>query len=762
MVKLVILPPHLRGKQAANRARQVHPTARRAAPSVIDGGDGPNARAAAASSYAERGWAVLPVHSIKRGVCTCSAGAECQSPGKHPILDGGVNAASKDVEQVATWWREYPDANVGIAMGKVSGLFALDVDPRHGGRESSIALSQELGKTPFSIRSDTGGGGYHRFFAYPAAGIPTRRRLPGSPGIDVQSDGTFVVAPPSRHVSGECYAWSESRDPASANVADLSEKWLAFLRNGPKPAPAPQPKLSEHAVIEGQRNTHLTSRAGTLRQAGLSPDAILAALQVENAERCQPPLADDEVAKIAGSVGRYPAGHNENQDEAELVVSAVLDQHFAGGAHLLVPADDLLWGFDGTRWSPVAKKVLRGHVLQAIRGLPPRRGRNVAGVMEQAVKLIEAQVARAGDPLRFVSEPLPVINCRNGELWIGAEGTTELRPHAPTSYLRHRLEVDYDPTATCPRYDAAVRDIFDAASDPEAMVNFWHELMGYAMQPDRRTPLVVLGYGKGNNGKTRLLGTYTRLIGHDLVMAMPIGDLEKNRFITASLLGKLAIIDDDVNSGTRLPDGHLKRLSEEKTVTGEHKYGPSFTFTSRTAIFTLFNNPPSLADLSHGMQRRLIAVPFDRSFAPEEDDKGLFQAIWATEMSGILNRYIAGLQRLIRRDWSFAPPAASMAAKASLLKAANPVPAFIDECCEREGAAYVQPLYDAYRTWADAAGIKYQQQRLSFQRNLESLGFDVRHGENGPKLHGLRLNPDRPQLRAAGDRRSHWPARPQP
>jgi len=45
-----------------------------------------------------------------------------------------------------------------------------------------------------------------------------------------------------------------------------------------------------------------------MRQRGMTEGAILAALLVENAERCDPPKDDEEVAKIAASIARYPAG----------------------------------------------------------------------------------------------------------------------------------------------------------------------------------------------------------------------------------------------------------------------------------------------------------------------------------------------------------------------------------------------------------------------------------------------------------------------
>jgi hypothetical protein len=53
------------------------------------------------------------------------------------------------------------------------------------------------------------------------------------------------------------------------------------------------------------------SLGGSMRRRGMSPGAILAALDAENTARCKPPLPDDEVEGIARSVSRYPAADSE-------------------------------------------------------------------------------------------------------------------------------------------------------------------------------------------------------------------------------------------------------------------------------------------------------------------------------------------------------------------------------------------------------------------------------------------------------------------
>jgi hypothetical protein len=98
----------------------------------------------------------------------------------------------------------------------------------------------------------------------------------------------------------------------------------------------------------------------------------------------------------------------------------------------------------------------------------PVRGQKTAPLLGQVLTLLKADLAANDDLLAFNVTPLPIINCANGELWLTADGGVELRAHRPESYLRHCLDVAFDPGARCPEYDRALRGIFGAAKKPEA------------------------------------------------------------------------------------------------------------------------------------------------------------------------------------------------------------------------------------------------------------------------------------------------------
>ena len=81
----------------------------------------------AALKYAANGWSVFPVHGMRNGRCTCGK-LDCQNPGKHPAVPNGFHAATTDRSQIERWWEQDPELNIGIATGRVSGIFVVDLD----------------------------------------------------------------------------------------------------------------------------------------------------------------------------------------------------------------------------------------------------------------------------------------------------------------------------------------------------------------------------------------------------------------------------------------------------------------------------------------------------------------------------------------------------------------------------------------------------------------------------------------------------------
>lgn len=474
-----------------------------------------------------------------------------------------------------------------------------------------------------------------------------------------------------------------------------------------------------------------------------------------------------------------PDAEGQPEDEGLRTAHETLFRHYAGGKHLIRAMDRNFWAYTSTHWVRRNDEQVKHHVLKVATDLYDD---NVAGIVEEATKVLTYDRAAPDDVLRLTSEPHPVINCKNGELWIGDDGTVEFRPHRAESYLTYTLGCDYDPDAQCPEFDKALLGIFGKSSDPKGMVRHMMEVIGFLIQPKRPFPAWFLLHGNGRNGKSAIMETVQKLVSTDAIHSGRIGEMETNRFAIGELAGKLILLDDDVNTDTKLPAGFIKKISERKPLTGELKFKPCFTFVANCVPVLLSNDFPRTADISGGMRRRVFVIPFDQRFGTVEaaiagheipssepvvaEDQNLFRRIHARELSGVLNRAIEGLRRLVQRG-RFDEPADCVMARQRWLNEANSLVAFIAERLEplhrtsdgvvsTDSAALLladaerpragvllKDVFDDYKDWCVTNNYKATVPRNGLKRALESLDYVVsRNNDAGEHmLMGFRLSP---------------------
>jgi len=258
-----------------------------------------------ALKYHRLGFSVLPVHSVRGGLCTCG-NRNCDKPGKHSIINWKPYQKQKASEvEINQWWKRWPWANVAIVTGSISGVVVLDLDGAEGVESVS---GKEL---PHTVTAETGGGGWHYFFKHPGDKV-IGNRTDLLPKVDVRGDGGYVVVDPSVHISGKQYTWF--CEPGETELAEIPAWLVEELEKKKESEPAPP--VAEK-IIKGARNSTLASLAGSMRRRGMNTEAIYAALSVENQNKCHPPLDDDEVQRIAESVGKYPPAEPTKKQTCE-------------------------------------------------------------------------------------------------------------------------------------------------------------------------------------------------------------------------------------------------------------------------------------------------------------------------------------------------------------------------------------------------------------------------------------------------------------
>ena len=257
---------------------------------------------AAALNYSALGWAVFPIPTIVDGKCTCSRGANCKSPAKHPLHNDWQEEATSDSKVTERWFSRRPTPNIGIATGTPSGFFVLDVDGDEGAAEVARQEGRH-GPLPRTVESITGGGGRHLFFQLPDFEVGNHTRF--LPGLDIRGNGGLIVAPPSNHLSGSRYAWrvAPGKVPIAPAPAWLLEELRKRIKVPRSSRTAEWRKLVHEGVEEGGRNDAIVKLSGKL--LGEGPLDVYAALELVlafNEARCHPPLSEAEVVGTFNSI----------------------------------------------------------------------------------------------------------------------------------------------------------------------------------------------------------------------------------------------------------------------------------------------------------------------------------------------------------------------------------------------------------------------------------------------------------------------------
>lgn len=254
----------------------------------------------AALDYAHKGFRIFPLHSVDdQGRCSCGK-QDCGSPGKHPRNWNGLKGATTDESKIRTWWKKFPDSNIGIRTGK--GLLVLDVDEDEG-EDSLRELEEKHGTLPDTWECLTGRG-RHIYLLLPTDKyIKSSRSLIGNK-LDIRCEGGYVLAPPSRHYFGNRYQWECTCHPEDILMAEAPES-LIRLACTRKKSKGRWGSTFKPVLHIGERNETLFKEACHLRDLGLVREKVEHYIRLRNRSDCQPPLEDIEVETLLRSAYSY-------------------------------------------------------------------------------------------------------------------------------------------------------------------------------------------------------------------------------------------------------------------------------------------------------------------------------------------------------------------------------------------------------------------------------------------------------------------------
>jgi putative DNA primase/helicase len=226
----------------------------------------------------------------------------CKARSKHPATKHGLKDAKTDLTAIETTWRKYPDLNVGVATGAVSGVVVLDVDGEIG-FDSLSSLEDRNDVLPDTKSLTTPSGGQHFWFKHPGVEIRNTAGFPG-PGLDIRGDGGYVLVPPSVGPGGSAYVVDDESPPAHmpAWLVEMLRRYQEKVDQALAGA-TDWPAFLNEAPSQGERDTRMTKYVGHLFRCGMDSREVYATAGLLNA-LSKPPMDDKQLTKIVQSIAR--------------------------------------------------------------------------------------------------------------------------------------------------------------------------------------------------------------------------------------------------------------------------------------------------------------------------------------------------------------------------------------------------------------------------------------------------------------------------
>lgn len=332
-----------------------------------------------------------------------------------------------------------------------------------------------------------------------------------------------------------------------------------------------------------------------------------------------------------------------------------------------------------------------------------------------------------------------LINCNNGTLDLR---TGSLREHSQSDRCSKIINVDYDPEAKCPLWDAFLNRIM--ASD-EQMLDFLDRALGYSLTGDIGEECLFFCYGEGANGKSKFLETIQALLG-PYATTISSASLSPKSIVNGSgpspdiakLRGARFVGCNETSSGQRFDDALLKDLTGGDTITARLLHQNEVTFIPQFKLWIRGNHKPSVT-ADYGVFRRMHLIPFTVTIPVEERDKQLAAKL-RNELPGIFARIVRGCLAW-QKDGLKVPESVSKATE-EYRQENDKVTRFVDECCalEPEQETAARNLYHEYKLWCERSGLKPEGE-LRFLSGLKLLpGVEKKQRTKYARLYkGIRI-----------------------
>lgn len=424
------------------------------------------------------------------------------------------------------------------------------------------------------------------------------------------------------------------------------------------------------------------------------------------------------------------------------------DQHRAALRYVSAWGAWVSW--DGCRWKrdelgradQLGFKTVRSIYLEAAAATDPEESKNLSAwaYKSESGKSINSMMTLAKkllaiDASKLDADPM-ALNVANGTLDLR---TGKLRPHRQDDLITRLAPVVFDPSATCPTWDAFFERIFRRAST--ALRHFIQAAVGYTLTADVSEQVLFFAHGGGSNGKGTFVGTLQTMMGDYAKQGAP--DLllakrgESHPAEQADLQGARLVSCSEVEQGRSFAEVAVKQLTGGDRIKARLMRQDFFEFAPTHKIFLSANHKPKVRGTDHAIWRRIKLIPFLEKITGAEKDPHLKDKL-ELELPGILAWSVRGTMAWVKDGLGEAPEVAQ--ATQQYRHEQDRLATFLEESFEvdPDGRASNADIYRVYTVWCQRNGEQPWTQRALSDAMLEREMEPFRTGA-GRGFKGIRL-----------------------
>lgn len=381
-------------------------------------------------------------------------------------------------------------------------------------------------------------------------------------------------------------------------------------------------------------------------------DSVWVSLGFAFAEKNKPDVCKEaELAKLFADAYKHIARYNRTAKEWYIYTGTHWEQD-TGGCYAQELAKDFYHRLHSYMWKTEWKNPVDDEAEKK------RREEQQAAVLRlHKLSRRKTLLEDARSVYPFSAEDLDtdswILNCPNFTIDLR---TGLCKAHSPDDMISMVSGADYDPTATAPRFERFINEIFseptlDGFKERPNLVRFVQMSLGYALTGSVAEDCLFMLFGPATrNGKTTLTEAVMSVLGDYSAKSKPdtlayTGKPNANAASedVARLKGKRFVSISEPNKTMHLDAAKVKDMTGGGTQTARFLHENSFEFKPEFKIFIDTNYRPRVTDETLFSSGRVHVFPFERHFPAEEQEKDLSEKL-LQEKSGILNWLLEGLR----------------------------------------------------------------------------------------------------------------------